>query len=162
MVTMTKESITLKSVKVFVGMSEETTAFTATLYINGKKAAHVKNDGRGGDNYPRFLDRELETEFHEFCKSLPSTYLYDDDDPTKVMGGPYEKNYDSFIGDLLDEWMDNDQWKKTCRKGLVFLLKDGPVGEYRITNGKYSAILAKQVREKHGEDLLEIVNERFI
>ena len=187
MVTMTKESVELKAVKVYVGMSEGTTAFTATLYINGKKAAHVKNDGRGGDNHAMFLDRELETDFHEFCKSLPPrqfpdttsanengltkccealTTFHDSEECCKVcfkeIMEPYSVDYDSFIGDLLTEWMENDDWKKACRKGLVFLLKDGPPGAYRITNGKYSAILAEKIREKHGDNLLEIINERFI
>jgi hypothetical protein len=159
MVEMTKESITLKNVKVAHHMSEETTAFTATLHINGKKAAYVKNEGRGGDNYPRFLNRELETEFHEFCATLP---VVKDEWHIENNIEPSPMDYDSFIGDLLTEWMENDDWKKACRKGLVFLLKDGPPGAYRITNGKYSAILAEKIREKHGDNLLEIVNERFL
>ena len=44
---MTKESIQLKNVKIAWHMSEGTTAFTASLYIDGKKAADVKNEGRG-------------------------------------------------------------------------------------------------------------------
>jgi len=150
MVTMTKESIQLKNVKIAWHMSEGTTAFTASLYIDGKKAADVKNEGRGGDNHPRFTDRELQKEFYEFCTTLP------------YPGESFNMTYDSFIGILLDEWIENDDWKKACRKGLVFLLKDGSPGEYCITNGKYSATLAQQVREKHGDNLLEIVNERFI
>jgi hypothetical protein len=154
----TKEAVELKNVKVYAGMSEETTAFTATLYINGNKAADVKNDGRGGDNHPRFLDRELEKEFHEFCKSLPLVQ------PEPEFGDmePYPMTYDSFIGELLEKWMDNDQWKKACKKGLVFLLKSDKSDSYYTTKAPYSAILAEKVREKHGEDLLEIVNERFI
>jgi len=156
MVTMTKESIQLKNVKIAWHMSEGTTAFTASLYIDGKKAADVKNEGRGGDNHPRFTDRELQKEFYEFCTTLP------------YPGESFNMTYDSFIGILLDEWIENDDWKKACRKGLVFLLKsDGIVDKekshmYHITKGKYSATLAQQVREKHGDNLLEIVNERFI
>jgi hypothetical protein len=70
--------------------------------------------------------------------------------------------YDSFIGDLLDAWMENDDWKKACRKGLVFLLQSDDQGKYRMTKGKYSPTLAHQVRERYGDDLVEIVNERFI
>jgi len=184
---MTKESIQLKNVKIAWNMSEETTAFTATLYINGKKAAHVKNDGRGGDNWPSFADRDLRDRFYEFCKSLPpeqfdDTTSVDEDGLTKCCKAlttfhdsaecckgcfkeimePYPVTYDSFIGNLLDEWIENDDWKKACRKSLVVLLKDSPPGAYHITNGKYSATLAEKLREKHGDNLLEIVNERFI
>ena len=162
MVEMTKESIQLKNVKIAWNMSEETTAFTATLYIDGAKAAYVKNEGTGGDNHPRFMDRELEKEFHEFCKSLPPHYLYDDDDPIKVMDGPFPMTYDSFIGDLLTVWIENDDWKKACRKGLVFRLKNDNGDQYRTTKGKYSPELASAIRERYGDDLIDIINERFI
>jgi len=187
---LTRKSIELKNVKVYVGMSQETTAFTASLYIDGKKAADVRNEGRGGDNWPSFADRDLRDRFYAFCESLPPEQFEDttsinEDGLTKCCEAlttfealghdseecckvcfkeimePYPVTYDSFIGDLLTEWIENDAWKKACRKGLVFLLKDGPPGAYRITNGKYSAILAEKIRERHGDNLLEIVNERF-
>jgi len=150
MAGMTKESIQLKNVKIAWNMSEGTTAFTATLYIDGKKAAYVKNEGRGGDNHPRFMDRELQKEFYEFCTTLP------------YPGESYNMTYDSFIGILLGEWIENDDWKKACRKGLVFRVKSDNEDQYRTTKGKYSPELASAIREKYGDDLIDIINERFI
>jgi hypothetical protein len=158
MAGMTKESIQLKNVKIAWNMSEETTAFTATLYIDGAAAAYVKNEGTGGDNHPRFMDRNLEKEFHEFCKSLPPEYLDDDDDE------PYPMTYDSFIGNLLTEWISNDDWKKACKKGIVYT-KHGEEnnGKYwTIAKATYSKGAASHLRERLGEELKEIVNERFI
>ena len=164
MAGMTKESIQLKNVKIAWHMSEGTTAFTASLYIDGKKAADVKNEGRGGDNHPRFMDRELEKEFHEFCKSLPPHYLYDDDDPTKVIDGPFPMTYDGFIGDLLTEWISNDDWKKACKKGIAYTLTSHKDGEYMLWKVPYSPEMAEQVRKQYSEtgNLKEIINERFI
>ena len=157
MVEMTKESIQLKNVKIAWNMSEETTAFTATLYIDGAKAAYVKNEGTGGDNHPRFMDRELEKEFHEFCKSLPPEYLDDDDDE------PYPMTYDSFIGQLLTEWIENDDWKKACKKGIAYTLTGHKDGEYMLWKVPYSPEMAEQVRKKYsGGSLKEIINERFL
>ena len=156
MVGMTKESIQLKNVKIAWNMSEETTAFTATLYIDGAKAAYVKNEGTGGDNHPRFMDRELEKEFHEFCKSLPPEYLDDDDDE------PYPMTYDSFIGQLLTEWISNDDWKKACKKGIAVVFKRHAKGEYSTIKGAYTPARAQQVRDHYGDELVEIINERFI
>jgi hypothetical protein len=152
MAGMTKESIQLKNVKIAWHMSEETTAFTATLYINGKKAAHVKNDGTGGDNHPWFLDRELGKEFYEFCKNLP------------YPGESFNMTYDSFIGILLDEWISNDDWKKACKKGVVYTLTSHKDGEYMLWKVPYSPEMAKRVREQYSEtgNLKEIINERFI
>jgi hypothetical protein len=42
--------VTLKSLKVANHLSEETVAFTADLYVDGKKAFHVSNRGNGGPN----------------------------------------------------------------------------------------------------------------
>ena len=66
--------IELKKLKVFEEMSEETTAFVADLYINGKKAAYCKNDGHGGCTMiqPYSADlRDLVDEANAYCKSLP-------------------------------------------------------------------------------------------
>jgi len=152
MAGMTKESIQLKNVKIAWNMSEETTAFTASLYINGKKAADVKNDGRGGDNRTWFMDRELEKEFCEFCTTLP------------YPGESFNMTYDSFIGVILDEWIENDEWKKACRKGIVYTLTSHKDGEYMIWKVPYSPTMAERVREQYSEtgNLKEIINERFI
>lgn len=42
--------IELKNIKIYEQMSEETTAFSADIYVGGKKAGYAKNDGRGGCN----------------------------------------------------------------------------------------------------------------
>ena len=201
----TPDSVQLRNVKVSHHMSEETTAFTATLYINGKRVAYVKNAGQGGDNYPRFIDRDVEQAFHAMCKSLPPqqfpdttsvdaegltvccgalTTYHDEEELLKITASqiaqgtvlrtecckicwkelmaPYPMTYDSFIGDLLDEWIQADDWKKACRKGLVFRLQSHQPGHYAITKGKYTPELAGYIRTQHGDDLIEIVNERFL
>jgi len=42
--------LTLKKVKVYEAMSEETICFSADLYEDGKLVAHVSNRGQGGSN----------------------------------------------------------------------------------------------------------------
>lgn len=72
-------NIELKSIQVYEKMSEETSAFTASIYIDGKKVGYTKNDGRGGatvyhadhhDYWP------LIKEADEFCKKMPP-FVYD-------------------------------------------------------------------------------------
>jgi hypothetical protein len=43
--------ITLKNLKISKFMSEETTCFQATIYVDGKKAGMAQNDGHGGSTY---------------------------------------------------------------------------------------------------------------
>jgi hypothetical protein len=64
----------LKSVKISLSQSEETTAFTGILCVNGQKVANVSNAGRGGANivYPvKVSDAGLVKQADEYCKTLP-------------------------------------------------------------------------------------------
>ena len=48
----------LKNVRVNEGLSRESLAFSATLYINGQRAGLISNDGNGGEtNYRPFDNR---------------------------------------------------------------------------------------------------------
>ena len=65
----------LKSVKISLSQSEETTAFTGLLYINGQKVANVSNAGRGGaiTLFPiGTTDYDLVKQANNYCKSLPA------------------------------------------------------------------------------------------
>lgn len=43
--------LTLKNLKISAFMSEETTCFQATVYVDGKKVGTAQNDGHGGPTY---------------------------------------------------------------------------------------------------------------
>lgn len=63
----------LKNVKLSLSQSQETTAFTGTLYINDIKAAACSNSGHGGANcINAFLGQvSLVAQAEQYCKSLP-------------------------------------------------------------------------------------------
>ena len=50
--------ITLKNVKIYAGLSQDSDAFTASVYVDGKKVGEAKDDGRGGNNYVDVRDAE--------------------------------------------------------------------------------------------------------
>jgi hypothetical protein len=67
----------LRKVKVYRGMSEETEAFTAQLWVDGNYIADLKNDGHGGANrmtpdyyISRMLDDHMEEQkVKRWCKT---------------------------------------------------------------------------------------------
>lgn len=69
-------NIQIKNIKTYNALSEETTCFTADVFVGGKKIAYAKNDGHGGCTYYNVYKREdrptLEAA-EEFVKTLPST-----------------------------------------------------------------------------------------
>ena len=66
--------IEIKRVKYYSELSEETNAFTADLWIDGKKVGHCKNDGQGGctDYRPdKKEDWSVIRDAEAYCNSLP-------------------------------------------------------------------------------------------
>ena len=54
-------------------MSEETTAFTADIFVDGKEAGYAKNDGHGGSTFYHAYEgkRDLIAKAEKFCETLP-------------------------------------------------------------------------------------------
>lgn len=101
--------IELKKIKVFNSLSEETTAFTADVYVDGVKCAYARNDGRGGcTNYNRYENKmELLRHAEAFCKTLPSK---------KYDFGEFEMNLETFIDDALYEHIKSKEDEKFTKK----------------------------------------------
>ncbi len=61
--------IELRRIKIYRGMSHETTAFGADLYLDGVKCGVVENDGRGGPNC--FSERDAYMRVQAWAKTQP-------------------------------------------------------------------------------------------
>lgn len=104
------KTVELRKFKHSPSLSQETEAFTADLYLDGRKAAHVSNHGTGGSNSIHFIlgaDRE---DFKEFLKAQPpepNPY-----DPQK----PFEMNEDLFIGLLVEKLLKEKEEQKQAKR----------------------------------------------
>lgn len=143
--------VELKNIEIFESGSQETTCFTADLWIDGKKAATVENSGNGGANLCRFYDQQLHRQFEEYCRSLPSDYEWPMDE-------------DFFITLLVAKHQEEQALKKACRKKILFRLKSKTydIGEWESVRQAYSPEAAAGLRVMYGDDLGEIANERFL
>lgn len=70
--------IDIKNIKVNLAFSEETTCFTADIFVNGIKTAYARNDGHGGctsyASYHKPNDDENLRQAEAFAKTLPSHF----------------------------------------------------------------------------------------
>lgn len=91
--------IELKNLRIYNRMSEETIAFTADVYVNGKKVAYAKNDGQGGCTfyhpYPD-ADSALLGAAEVYCKGLP---------PKKVELGSGIVDLPQSLESVIDTWV---------------------------------------------------------
>jgi hypothetical protein len=123
--------IELKSIKFSEAMSEETNAFTANLYINGKKVAYCKNRGHGGcTDYDHITpeDRKTIADAETYCKALPKTKWHDME---------FDQSLESVIDQLLEDWLQAKETKKQERKMKTCVLVGIPnANSYGVYNFK--------------------------
>jgi len=107
--------IEIKNVKHYHGMSQETNAFDATLYIEGQKIGRCSNQGFGGPNDVDNWSHPLVTKAQDFLKKQI----------VKSEFGDMNDDLDFHIGRLVGEDMRNKEIKKILRR--VSYLKDGKI-----------------------------------
>lgn len=154
----------LKAVKPFAG--NEGTGFSAALYEGNKKVGTVLDDAWGGPLQFRFTDPDAEARLRKAAADLPVVVCDDMPDPhDKTKPFSYQPDMDCLVGGLFNEYMRNKEeqkLKRQCQKKTIFFLdSDGP-GYQRVLNKPYSPKLAEDIRKTHGDDLREILNERFL
>lgn len=69
------EKVQLKRLQVHARLSEETTAFTADVWIDDKRAGYAKNDGHGGETFVHVTNPVLATALREYGDArVPDEY----------------------------------------------------------------------------------------
>ena len=139
-------NVTLKALKVNKSFSEETTCFTANIYVDGKKAGTARNRGCGGPTQIDFNDRKMHDKFNAYCATLPET----------KWGKVSDEN---FIDDLVYEMSVLADYKRVCRTKTAYRLKGGSKTDYWCMSTKYSPKVKAWLENKYGDKLIEIINE---
>ena len=110
----------LKNISYYKQGSEETPCYNAVVYVNGKKAMHVDNDGRGGCDrqsveYPTF-DHSLIKELDEYCVKTFGVRKYD--------WGQVDIDLEHWCHDRLYEFLDKKILKKELQKKYLCVMQD--------------------------------------
>lgn len=121
-----KPAITLKNIKHFGPGSHETNCYTAIIYVDGKKFAHVENNGHGGcDNVHPFDGgwkevKELEELIKATYPRVESAYFPDGMEPSLEI----------ICGELLEEFLDKKEFKKVMRR--IVYVKPNEKGLFQL------------------------------
>lgn len=142
-------TIQLKAIKYSSSMSEETLAFTAKLYFNGKALGTVENRGYGGSHEYDFdyvaLDKRLRNE------APPAEGFFGET--------PYSLEYtlELFCNDEVNNYLTERDLKRLLRKRILF--KQTPTAEslretnaYRSTG--HAELLKDYVKNKYPKAII--------
>ena len=158
----------LRKLKTFKELSRETDAFSAELWIDGELAAHVTNDGGGGDHMIRYVDRNhgrsaYETAFNAWTEAMPPVPVEDE----WAIGrgfGPLEMDAELWISEEVERIALEQQLRRACGRNTLIRLEGDAANEWRTFKPamKFTPEVGARLRAKHGANLIEIINERFI
>lgn len=139
--------ITLKNIKTYPSLSKETLAFSATMYVDGKKTASVKNAGNGGCNdycpYPNSESRKQFEAAWEYARKTETDFDFE--------------HLDVIINKLIID----HEYQQLCKKNIVVRLKSNPYQDI-IYPEMFSDDVVEFIRKRHGDDIEEIMNFRFL
>ena len=130
--------IELRNIKLSAFMSRETHCFQAVVYVDGKRASVVENDGQGGCDC--WHERGVQARVEAHARTLPP-----------AIGGdnPLPMSAEILIGNLLNEHIRAQALKRALAKRIVFT-RDGGVYETRtMPRADLTRLLADpQINEK--------------
>lgn len=113
--------IELRKVSYSASLSDETNAFTADVWIDGKKQGYAENHGTGGPTnvHPNALRVRLD----EYGKTLPAV-----DIGTSTGSEPHMivQDADWIVDSLLEDWIARRDLKRLLKNRALYTLTDAP------------------------------------
>jgi hypothetical protein len=125
---MQKPIITLKNLKTMPSLSEETTAYTATVYVDGVKLCEASNTGQGGEDRFHPVAGKTYADIAEVEARIKATYPKFD--LSEGLG-----QIDMDLSLVISEVMAEAEWLKDYRrttKSKVLYIKPGEKAVYQM------------------------------
>lgn len=162
--------LTVKSLKSCLG--NEGYAYSATLYFDGKRVGEVRDDGNGGEPFVHFF-KKVGGKIVRDEEAKKRVLAYVEEQPEVDMG-PHPADRSKtwmlkpdlswVVGQVVDQALEEAQFKKWCRTKVCFRLKGDEEGTWRTIKANFkkegARVKAHLVKE-YGDRIEEILNERF-
>lgn len=154
--------IEVRNLKVSASLSEETTAYTATIYVNGQKAFAASNRGHGGaDLYHPFpgYSGPAERDINEWLAVNEPPSAPFESDPAKRQ--PYDTGTACDLETVVQRALDRAETAKGVRSATRKLcsLKDGKVFTWSVKASDLTPARLEALRAKHPDQ--EFVNDKL-
>jgi len=150
--------IELKNISHYARGSEETPCYNATVYINGKKAIEISNDGHGGMDRQHQYSNEQGTvrQVNEWCIKTFGTREIDYTSDGEKASFTVDQDLEDFCHKKLYEWLDAKELKKDLNKKFLFLedKKSKELRAYKKVKGEDEELFQSFFRGKHEKGVL--------
>ena len=146
------KTLEVKKISHYARGSEETPCFNATVYINGKRAVEVSNNGHGGmDRQDVWHENGFNLkEINEWCVKTfgKKSFTYQSDSKEKECF--YDMDLEHVCHDALYNWLDAKTLKKDLNSKFLFMEKNSKeLNAYKKAKGEDEELFASFFRGKH-------------
>lgn len=121
--------ITLKKLKIATSLSEETLAYTADVYWNGRLFGHISNRGNGGMSSLHRAEKGLQSDYNE-ALAFAKTQKVDLGDYAQTPSDHFYLHLEDYVDDLVGKEADIKaarQWITRNTKDKTVIVHDGKV-----------------------------------
>ncbi|AMK23248.1 MULTISPECIES: hypothetical protein [Sphingomonadaceae] len=115
--------IELRRITYSDALSQETSAYTADVYIDGELAFHARNQGTGGADFFHQVGRWTEAEVNSWLEANRSPRVDD--------GFSYDHDLEIEVSDLLSRELEARRVKRLLRTNLV-TIENGQIFQYPL------------------------------
>jgi hypothetical protein len=145
--------------------SREGLAWSAILTLGKTKVLHVHDGGYGGALEIHPIDAAAYKAFEAHVAALPHAFFQDDlpspfGEPSQPARSPHDR-IEHFLSCLGDATQNDKRFRRVCRTQTLVRLKADPPGEFRVYKVIHSPAVAAKLRQKHGDALDFVLNERL-
>ena len=166
------KDFSVKAVKTF--RSHDGGGFACNLYMKTKKVAEVVDDGWGGGLQFHWLDFkcpkvQITKKDNEETFSYNGTpnekilvELINDLPPIEDYGMVMSQDLDTFVGDLVNNHLQEKEFKRKCKNKTLVITKDLRDGEYSVYSRPYSPEMKTWLEKSLGDNLVKIINEDYL
>ena len=147
-----KPKIELKSIDVHLGLSDETPAYTARLFVDGKHFADVENDGHGGCDLvdaPKGEEEDFRGRLEHLEGWIADTYP--ETDMSEYDLPPMKESLESVCHGLVWLHVDRRNVRSVLSRNLM-ALDDGKV--YAYTKRGDLGVIRKTIEAKRPESTI--------
>jgi len=164
----------IKNLKTFQG--REGYGYNCNLYRQNKKIAFCYDDASGGmvhidwANFPKNRTDETMTEWKAWCDE-EERLLNEHLSTLPPIDTPYpsmptmEVNEEIFLDELINRWEEaktERKLRKQCQTKTLIRLQGDNEYQYRIINAPLDDRLRNILQSRHGDELIEIINDRYL
>lgn len=140
-----KPTLELRGLKASLSLSEETLAYTARLFVNGKFFCSVSNHGTGGPEEYGIHGKELEDLQRLVSQTFPKMILKDGEKKIE-----YETDLDCECQKMVGEDCDRKSLKRRLKTKVIFKL-----GEKMMeATMRYNELVASRIMKKYPEAII--------